>query len=311
MRQNKKGGALLTALFIMTLVAIVATAMSMRLQLDIYRTRLMIAHDKLYFASQALTFWSFNELNNKNNQFALSSPQGMVSQYPKKFELIYKEVKLSGGLYDLQAKINLNNLIDKKGIALFLNLLNLIYPKANDKDKINLTLSIKDWLSAYDLDKGNDGYTAYYLAQNPPYYPGHQLLKSASEFRLLKGVNPEQYNIIEPFITALPESTPININTAGKQILRSLGDGLNDTQLSELLKARGNKGVIDAKKLSPLLKKFNIPGEQVTIESKYFLSKAYARNEDLGLVVYVLFKREKNQKGKVTVSILRESFNVF
>ena len=46
--KKNKGGALLTALFIMTLVAIVATAMSTRLQLDIYRTDLIVSHNKLY-----------------------------------------------------------------------------------------------------------------------------------------------------------------------------------------------------------------------------------------------------------------------
>lgn len=311
MNQTKKGGALITALFIMTLVAIVATAMSTRLQIDIYRTRLLVAHDKLYLASQAVMFWSFNELNNNKNKFSSLNAQGMVSKYPKKLELIYKDVKLTGGLYDLQAKINLNNLTDKKGIVLLLNLLNQIYPKANDKDKISLTLTIKDWLSAYDLSRGNDAYTAYYLAQSPPYYPSHQLMKSVSEFRLLKDISPELNQIIQPFITALPETTPININTARKEILKSLGDGLNDNQVEELIKARGSKGFINTKKLNPLLQKLNIPGEQVTIESKYFLSKTTAKTEDLNLVVYVFFKREKNQKGKITVSILRESLNVF
>jgi general secretion pathway protein K len=285
--------------------------MSTRLQIDIYRTRLLLAHDKLSLASQALMFWSFNELNNKNNKFASTNLQGMVSQYPKKFELIYKDVKLSGGLYDLQAKINLNNLSDKKGIVLFLNLLNQIYPKANDKDRINLALTIKDWLSAYDLSKGNDNYTTYYLAQTPPYYPSHQLMKSASELRLLKDISAAQNQIIQPFITVLPETTPININTARKEILKSLGDGLSENQVQELIKKIGTKGIVDVKKLSPLLQKFNIPGEQVTIESKYFLSKAYAKTEDLNLVVYVLLKREKSEKGKITVSVIRESLNVF
>ncbi|RUR08281.1 type II secretion system minor pseudopilin GspK [Legionella sp. km772] len=304
MHHNNKGGALLTALFIMTLVAIVATAMSIRLQVDIYRTRLLIAHDKLYLASQALMFWSFNELNNKNNKFTTINAEGMVSKYPKKFALIYKEVKLTGGLYDLQAKINLNNLTDKKGIALFLNLLNQIYPKANDQDKLNIIATIKDWLSAYDLSRGNDAYTAYYLAQTPPYYPSHQLIKSTSEFRLLKDIGAQQNELIQPYITALPEVTPININTARKEILKSLGDGLNENQVENLIKARGNKGFRDTKKLNPLLQKLNIPGEQVTIESKYFLSRATAKTEDLNLVVYLLLKREKNEKGKVSVSIL-------
>lgn len=108
-----KGSALLTALFIMTLVAIVATAMSMRLQQDIYRTRLVITQDKLYLASQAVTFWALNELLDKNNRFTKTNPLGMVAQYPKNMESIYNQVQLSGGLFDLQARFNLNNLVEK------------------------------------------------------------------------------------------------------------------------------------------------------------------------------------------------------
>ncbi len=311
MRQHKKGGALLTALFIMTLVAIVATAMSTRLQLDIYRTRLLVAHDKLYLASQVIMFWSFNELNNKNKKFTYADAQGRVSRYPKNLEHIYKDVQLSGGLYDLQSKLNLNNLTEKKGLVLFLNLLNHIYPKANDKERVNLALTVQDWLKAYDLSLGKDSYTSYYLAQTPPYYPSHQLMKSRSEFRLLKDVNAELNQIIQPFITVLPETTAININTARKQILMSLGDGLSQNQVEELIKTRGAKGISDVKYLNPLLQKFNIPSDQITIESQYFLSKAYAKNEDLNLVVYLLLKRGKNKKGKVTVSVLRESLNIF
>lgn len=305
-----KGSALLTALFIMTLVAIVATAMSLRLQLDIYRTRMLVAHDKLYLASQGVMFWAFNELNNKDNKFIHKDTKGMVSPYPNNLSTIYKGVTLNGGLYDLQGKLNLNNLIDKKAIALFINLANRIYPKTNDKDKIGLALAIQDWLSAYDLSKGNDAYMAYYASQKPSYYPSHQLMKSLSEFRLIKGVTADMDKIVKTYATVLPVSTPINVNTASKQMLMSLGDGLNESQLEELISARG-KGFKNMKNLNPLLQKFNIPNNQITIESTYFLSKANVRNEDLNLTVYSLLKREKSQSGKIKVSVIRQSFNVF
>lgn len=308
--KNHRGGALLTALFIMTLVAIVATAMSTRLQLDIYRTRLLINYDKLYLASQALMFWSFNELNNKNNKFSVLDKQNRVSTYPSKLAHLDKELTLSGGLYDLQSKININNLSDKKETVLFLNLLSQIDPKASEKDKNNLALAIKDWLSAYDLSKGNDLYNAYYTGQKPPYFPSHQLIKSTSELRLIKGVDARQDQLIQPFITALPEVTPININTASKEILASLGDGLNASQVEELLIARGING-ISPKKLPLILQKLNISGKQVTVESKYFLSKALVKTEELNLRVYTLLKREKNAKGIIKVSVLRESLNSF
>lgn len=276
MRQNTlikmKGSALLTALFIMTLVAIVATAMSTRLQLDIYKTRMLVAHDKLYLASQAVMFWSFNELNNKDNKFTRMDAQGMVSRYPSNLSTVYSGVTISGGLYDLQGKFNLNNLIDKKAIALFVNLLNSIYPKMEDKDKLNLGLAIQDWLSAYDLSKGNDNYTSYYAAQKPPYYPSHQLLKSPSEFRLILGVSAAIATAATPYLTALPEATAINVNTASKKVLKSIGDGLNESQLEELIIARG-KGFKNMKNLTPLLQKLNIPSNQITMKARIFLAR--------------------------------------
>ncbi|MFO8998799.1 GspK family T2SS minor pseudopilin variant LspK [Legionella pneumophila serogroup 1] len=306
-----QGSALLTALFIMTLVAIVATAMSTRLQQDIYRTRLVITQDKLYLASQAVTFWALNELLDKNNRFTKTNQLGMVAQYPKNMESIYNQVQLSGGIFDLQARFNLNNLIEKKSIPTLMHLISHAYSKATGQERANIALGVKHWLLAYDLGRGEDIYTSYYLSQKPPYYPSHQLIKSKSEFRLIKDVSAPAYIALEPFITALPESTSININTAPKQILMSLGDGLSDAQANELITARGETGITDLKEINELLKKFNIPSDQITIESQYYLSVAYAKNDEFSLVVYSLLKRSRDRKGKLLTRVIRESINNF
>ena len=72
---RNRGSALISALFIMTLVAIAATAMSTRLQLDIYRTRLTISSDKLFLASQAVTFWAMHTLSNESLQVRLNDKE--------------------------------------------------------------------------------------------------------------------------------------------------------------------------------------------------------------------------------------------
>jgi general secretion pathway protein K len=74
--QSHRGSALISALFIMTLVAIAATAMSTRLQLDIYRTRLTLITDKLYLASQYVTFWAMSELTYSKKKVAGQRPSG-------------------------------------------------------------------------------------------------------------------------------------------------------------------------------------------------------------------------------------------
>lgn len=302
------GSALLTALFIMTLVAIVATAMSTRLQIDIYRTRAIINYDKLYLASQAVTFWSMVELNNAQNRFTKINKQGMVSVFPKNMTSISKQIQLSGGLYDLQARFNLNNLLEKKYLPVLIGLLDHIDLNANQEAKENLGFIIKDWISPYDLGKGKDELTAFYQAS---YNPSHQALSSLSELRLMKDISAPLYLKLEPFLTALPETTPININTASRAVIMSLGNGISANKINDFLSARAENSIRSRKDFNKFLDVLNLPREQVTIESRYFLTVAYAQNEEHKLTVYTLFKRNKNNKGKLSVEMVRESMNTW
>ncbi len=308
---KSRGGALLTALFIMTLVAIVATAMSSRLQVDIYRTRLIINHDKLYFASQAVAFWAMSELGDAKKKFAVADAEGMVLSYPKNMSTIYPSVTLSGGIYDLQGRFNLNNLSNKKYILGFVNFIGATAAQMTATEKMGLALAINNWVSPYDLGVGEDSFLSYYLHQKPPYHPSRQLMTSSSELRLIKDVSPKIFLALQPYVTALPDLTAININTASKQVLMSLNNTMNEQRVNELLELRGKNGFKRIEKANDLLKKMNVANDQVTLESAYFLSVAHASIENFNFTVYTLLKRNRDKKGKITVSILRESFNVF
>lgn len=309
--QPSRGAALLTALFIMTLVAIVATAMSTRVQVDIYRTRLIIMHDKLYLASQAVNFWALSKLKDTKKLFTKTNALGMVSQYPQKMQTIYPSVSLNGGLYDLQDRYNLNNLVNIKLILGFANFLGHTALQFPASEKMNLASAINDWLSPFDLALGKDSYLSYYLKQKPPYYSSHQLMSSPSELRLIKDVDAPLYVTLQPYITALPELTPININTASRQALMSLSNTMNEEKVNKIITARGKNGVKHLEKIDELLTKLNIPKEQITLESTYFLTVAHASSENRNFTMFTLFKRTRDKKGKILVNILRESFNVF
>lgn len=302
-----QGGALLTALFIMTLVAIVATAMTTRLQLDIYRTRLLLIHDKMYLASQALTFWALNELSNKKKHFTQLNHQGMIAQYPKDMENMDSQIQISGGIYDLQGRFNLNNLVEKKALSQFVYLLDHTYPTLQAPEKRNLALAVKDWITPFEISKGIDTFTSYYLSQKPPYLPSNQLMQSPSELRLVKDVTAPVYLSLEPFITVLPESTPLNLNTAPKPVLMSLANGLQEAQINELVLARGSNGIKNIKDIHELLKKLDIPTDQVTTDSHYFLSVAHIISNEYHLVVTAYLKRTLDKKGDISVSILHET----
>ena len=308
-RQSNRGSALISALFIMTLVAIAATAMSTRLQLDIYRTRLTISSDQLYLASQAVTFWAMDTLVIDNIRLTRNKKPGKLTDYPSKLQHVYPDVIIAGELYDLQALFNLNNLQDKKFNPLFFNLLEHTQLKKSKEESKKLTDAISHWVSPYQPARGHDDHLNFYLKQLPPYLPSYQPMRSISELRLVRGVSNEIYQTLLPYVTVLPEITPVNLNTAPKQLLMSLGNGLSDTQVEELLQARGKKGFTNVQDISLLLQKLDIPNDQITLESAYYLNIATATSQDIALTTYTMIKRSKDQKGHITIGIVKQSLN--
>ena len=317
-RKKSRGSALISALFIMTLVAIAAMAMSVRLQQDIYRTRLTLTTDKLYLASQAVTFWAMGVLSHQPLQTDAS-----LLIYPKSREHDYPDILTTGQIIDLQARFNLNQLVIVKSAdqnnasniknqgaqALFSQLLNNVLSERQPSVYESIVKATTHWVNDNPPGQGKDELTAYYLKQKPPYSPSHQPMVSVSEFRLVQGVDETLYLALQPYISALPAPTAININTAPLSVLMALGSGLNETEAATIIKARGEKGIANLNEITDLLKTLNIPVEQVTIESNYFLSTATTRTADRELLHYTILKRTKDLKGKVIVRIVHDSLN--
>ena len=306
---KKQGSALLSALFIMTLVAIAATAMSTRLQLDIYRTSIALTSDKLYLASQAVTFWAMNTLTMNNNEFIVGGENGKVANLPRYYQQNYPDVVINGALYDLQSRFNINNLRDKRFQLLFYKLMENAHVKLNAKQQKILLNAIYNRINIYQPGRGHDQAIEYYLSRKPPYLPGYQPMQSISELRLVQGVNAELYQKLLPYITVLPEVTPVNLNTASKTVLMSLGNGLTEANIEELIETRGQEGIKSMDKLTLLLQKFDIPKDQITIESNYYLSVATTSSADIYLTTFTIIKRSKDNMGNISVGIVQESLN--
>lgn len=302
-----RGSALISALFIMTLVAIAATAMSSRLQLDIYRTQLSLSSDELYFASQGVSFWAMGELNKTELPWVVADAQGIVRRFPLKLQSRFSpNVYVSGELYDLQSRFNLNNLSDKKYQAVFLNLLKQQAPTLKAKERQALVKATISWVQAYSPDQGYDQYRREYAKQIPPYLPAHLPFQSPSEFRMVQGVSGPLYQQMEKYISALPDTTPININTASIPLLKALG---NPQQINKLVKARGKEGFLDKKKLSILLQKLAIADDLISLDSHYFMCIATAANKHSQLSNITIFQRSIDKNKKVQVHLLSESLN--
>ena len=224
MRERQQGVALITAVLIVALVTTIAVAMASRQQLDIRRSANVFDTDQAWLAVMGGEDYARNVLiedsKNSGNSDALDENWAQPVQFP------FEDMVLSGVMEDMQGRFNINNLLDSSGVpvplelARFRNLLRLL-----DLDP-SIADATLDWLDK-DVDvKANGAEDGYYMQQQPGYRTANHLMASTSELRLVRGMTADAYEKLAPFITVLPETTPININTASATVLAILGNNL-------------------------------------------------------------------------------------
>lgn len=307
-KKKQPGSALLSALFIMTMVAIAATAMTTRLQVDIYRTRLMVNSNRFYLAAQMVMFWGMEELRNPKNLFLQSDGNGRVARFPERMQTYYPQLRVEGDLVDLQSRLNLNNINHRDAIAQMMQLLR-ITAKLPPAEQAELAHNLMRWQQPWDPARGQDKLLKFYMSQKPPYLPGFQALQSPSELRLVKGYNQKIYRSLEPYIIALPAKTKINVNTASIPVLRSLGYNLSEEKIQPLIAARSEKGIEKLSKISPILNKIHLSPKMLSTESEYFMAIARVSDTELRMVTYFLLHRVKRRNKPIAVYLISENIN--
>jgi general secretion pathway protein K len=299
-RQN--GVALLTALLVVALAAIAATAILSRQQIDIRRTATVLDSAQAYLYAQGAEEWARQILRRDSQQsrhdhlgeiWALRLPPTPV-----------EGGQLYGQLEDLQSRFNLNNLRDGEGlavvteVAVFTRLLALL-----DAPR-SLSGALGDWLDQddnADLDGAED---SYYLRQQPMYRSANQPLAMVTEMRALMGMNAEIYEKLLPYVTALPQRTPINLNTTSAPVLAALLN-ISLLQAENLIADRPPKGYETVQDFltelgmdETALAEAGIDLSLLDVQSQYFLLHAVA---DIGVISIRLSSLLARRGDKTTV----------
>lgn len=100
----------------------------------------------------------------------------------------------------------------------------------------NLPETLADaWLDWVDADQDIDGFGAEdgeYLLEDPPYRTANQPAVHESEFRLLRGYEPEYAELLEGLLCVLPSTDlKLNINTVHAAVLAAMSPNLAEQQL--------------------------------------------------------------------------------
>lgn len=238
---KQRGVALVTALLVVSLATIVAVAMATRLQVDVRRTGNLLHGEQAYAYALAAESWAEVILRRDAEDSKIDTlGENWATALPP---IAVEGGFVSGRIEDLQGRFNLNNLVGADGkpsvpdLEYFTRLLVLLEVEPG------LATALLDWIDADINATLPDGAEDdIYLLEDPPYRAANRPLVSTSELRLVKGFSPEIIALLAPFITALPEPTALNINTASPLVLQALHAELATMDAEQIIEARGEDG---------------------------------------------------------------------
>ncbi len=205
---------------------------------------------------------------------------------------------LTGGIQDEQAKINLNDVLVQETEDRLRALCNTLAIRSEFID------ALKDWVDD-DLDTVSpDGAEDdYYTGLEQPYRTANGPLSDVTELRLVKGVDAELYQALEPFVTALPGQTALNINTVSEQVYLTLGNNLDAKKFINEREKDPFSSLEDYKKRM----NHTLPKNGVSVKTEYFLASGQVTFADRTLYVKTLIHRD----GKGVTTLISRKLGAF
>ena len=200
---------------------------------------------------------------------------------------------VAGAIADEQGKLNLNNLVkgavrSEPDVQAFRRLLVALGLSPE------LSEPLVDWL----LPNGPD---APYLALPRPYRAGKGPLSQVDELHRVRGFDPRIIERLRPHVTALPDRTRLNANTAGEPVLAAVLGGAPD-KVSALVAARARKPFTSAQEFEQAARELGLTPAADTFDAKSFWFAVLVRvqQDDVLLGSEALVRRGDAREGGAT-----------
>ena len=238
--KNQQGIALITILVMVALATILAATIAKKQSNTAENTAYLIRQDQsLLYAKSAEAF--FSELLVQDAQDS-AQVDHLGETWAKPMPAFpVEDGYISGELQDESGKFNLNNLVKADGTPdenvqkWFEKLLVRVGLPAE------LSQAVIDWQDPDDQPTGAMGAeSSYYQGLQPPYLAPNTQFNSIEELKRVRGFEGKNFDLIKPYISALPttQSTKININTAPALVLASIDEKLDQHAIDDQLKAK-------------------------------------------------------------------------
>ncbi len=327
---KQSGVALITVMLIVALIAILATQMTARLQLQMQRTSNIGSNQQAYWYAMGAEAFAKSVLkkalegSDKVTHLGQAWAQGETT-FPVDFG------EITGEITDLQSCFNLNALRSKDDEN---------ESRASDKkspirtafEELLIAISIED-VGSFEAEYMADALTDWldedssisssggaedsdYASKEFPYLAANNYLASISELRVIEHFTTNVIEKLKDYACVLPDTNmnKININTIAQdkpEILVALL-GISQNEASQALSARGEEGFASVDEffsLSELAKAKIAPEkkQQFVVASEYFKLKTTASFNNSYFALNTIMKVDnKNNIGVISRIIGRE-----
>ena len=289
---SQRGAAIITALLVVALVAITASALLAQQSQALTRTEAVTSRAQARAYSDTALQWAqgilFAKRGSSNDHLGEPWAAGIAA-------LPVENALVSGTLSDEQGRFNLNNLVrngsvDAPSVQVFRRLLETL---SLPPDIAN---AVVDWIDA-DSETTSPGGAedAAYLALATPYRAANRPLVTVDELHYVKGFDAKTVTRLKPFVTALPAITRINLNTAPLEVLAAVLPELSDSERQMLAKERLSKpfkGLADIKARLPSKVTPQFLDQEVDARSDFFTAHIAVSSGHVQIRTQALIKRD-------------------
>jgi general secretion pathway protein K len=228
---RQRGVALITAVLVVALATILAINVTFRGMVDQRRSANLFAFDQGFEVALGAEAWAADFLRQDAQESQQDHLGETWAQTMPPLPIDEGVGTVEGRLEDMQGRFNLNNLVFPDGTP---------NPLAIEQLKRILTMleieptwadAIADWIDSDVNPAFPDGAEdTVYTGMDPPHLAANMPITRASELLVLPEFGIERYRRLQPYVTALPAGTKLNVCTASGVVLDSLSE--NQRQFS-------------------------------------------------------------------------------
>jgi general secretion pathway protein K len=211
---------------------------------------------------------------------------------------------IGGWLEDAQGRFNINRLANPDPVQ-----------RQQTIDQLNrLCLAIKvdcpfwnavaDWIDSDDTPSAGGAETAVYLGMQPARRAANSPIVALEELQAVQGVSAAVLQQLKPYLVALPQDAPININTAKMPVLMALAPWMTEDQVKLILAKQQTEPFDSLVQLSQLLRQNSVQDadinllvneRQLSVATRYFMLHTQADYGGRRWQLAALMKRDGGQ----------------